>query len=82
MPISLDDLNRARDRLTGHVHLTPIQTSSQLGSRIGCRLHFKCENLQKTGSFKVRGALNQLLQLEPEARERGVVTITEPGVAP
>jgi len=47
-----------------------------LSDRIGSTVYLKCENLQKTGSFKVRGALNQLLQLEPEARERGVVTIS------
>lgn len=76
MPISLDDLNRARDRLTGHVHLTPIQSSSQLSGRIGCRLHFKCENLQKTGSFKVRGALSLMSQLDDEQKQKGVVTIS------
>jgi threonine dehydratase len=53
-----------------------MQRSTLLGEEIGARLHLKCENLQKTGSFKARGALNKLMQLEKPDRERGVVTIS------
>lgn len=67
---------QARSRVAGRVHRTPLFTATLLGERLGVRLALKCENLQKTGSFKVRGVLNKLLQLEPEERERGVVTIS------
>ena len=66
----------AAARIAGRVHHTPLVGSRSLSDRIGSPLYLKCENLQKTGSFKVRGALNQLLQLAPDARARGVVTIS------
>ncbi len=69
-------VSAAAGRLAGRVHRTPLVGTRSLSDRIGSTVYLKCENLQKTGSFKVRGALNQLLQLEPEARERGVVTIS------
>lgn len=66
----------ARERIRHRVHLTPVFSATLLGRRAGVRLFLKCENLQKTGSFKVRGVLNKLLQLEPEERGRGVVTVS------
>ena len=69
-------VSAAAERLAGRVHRTPLVGTRSLSDLIGNTVYLKCENLQKTGSFKVRGALNQLLQLEPEARERGVVTIS------
>ena len=74
--IALDDIEHARDRIRGKVHVTPMMTATRLGARAGVPLHLKCENFQKTGSFKVRGVLNKLAQLEPEQRERGVVTVS------
>lgn len=74
--ISLDDIEDARDRIRRKVHVTPTMTASRLGARAGVRLYLKCENFQKTGSFKVRGVLNKLAQLDSEARERGVVTVS------
>ncbi len=70
------DFFSARARIASNVHVTPLLRSSLLGARIGCRLFLKCENLQKTGSFKVRGVLNKLSQLDDIARERGVITIS------
>ncbi|HTE46475.1 MAG TPA: threonine/serine dehydratase [Gemmatimonadaceae bacterium] len=66
----------ARERIAGRVHLTPTVSATRLGERVGVRLVLKCENLQKTGSFKVRGALNKLSQLSDAARARGVVTFS------
>ena len=72
----IDDLTAAREKLSGAVHRTPIVSSRSLSERVGQPVFLKCENLQKTGSFKVRGALNRILNLSIEARERGVVTIS------
>ena len=49
-----------RARIAGRVHVTPTMSATRLGDRVGVQLLLKCENLQKTGSFKVRGALNKL----------------------
>ena len=72
----IDDLNAAREKISGAVHRTPTVSSRSLSERVGRPVFLKCENLQKTGSFKVRGALNRILNLSIEARERGVVTIS------
>jgi threonine dehydratase len=55
---------------------TPLLSSRTIGERAGVRLYLKCENLQRTGSFKPRGALNKVLCLTPEERERGLVTVS------
>lgn len=70
------DIDAARRRIRGSIHRTPLLSSRTLGARIGAPLFLKCENLQKTGSFKVRGALNQVLRMDAGARSRGVVTIS------
>ena len=70
------DLNAARERISASVHRTPTVSSRSLSERVGRPVLLKCENLQKTGSFKVRGALNRILTLDDPARERGVVTIS------
>jgi threonine dehydratase len=75
-PVSLSDVRAARERIDGHVHRTPLLRASRLGDRVGVSLYHKCESLQKTGSFKSRGALNAVLQLDAAARERGVVTVS------
>src|SRR5437763_16476915 len=66
----------ARQRIAGHVHVTPTISATRLGERVGVRLLLKCENLQKTGSFKARGALNKVSQLDDATRARGVVTFS------
>ncbi len=71
-----DHLNAARRRVSAAVHRTPILSSRTLSEIVGGTVLLKCENLQKTGSFKVRGALNRILELDDEARRRGVVTIS------
>jgi threonine dehydratase len=75
--ITKDDIARARERIRSRIHETPVLSSTRLGTRAGgIRLHFKCESLQRTGSFKARGALNAMLQLSPADRLRGVVTVS------
>jgi threonine dehydratase len=69
-------ITAARSRISGRVHETPTAGSTRLGQQAGVRLLLKCENLQKTGSFKARGALNALSLLDAAARSRGVVTVS------
>jgi threonine dehydratase len=66
----------ARRRLRGLIHNTPTIEQRTLSDRMGRRVFLKCEHLQKTGSFKVRGILNHLLQLPAPTRDRGVITIS------
>jgi threonine dehydratase len=73
---SRDRLEDARARVAGSVHRTPLLGSRYLSERLGVPVFLKCENLQKTGAFKVRGALHRLLRLSDEERARGVVTIS------
>jgi threonine dehydratase len=64
----------AHARIAPRIHRTPVLTSASLDARAGARLFFKCENLQKTGSFKIRGASNAILSLTEEQAARGIVT--------
>ncbi len=66
-------VREAAGRIAPHVYRTPVQLSSWLSEAGRCRAHLKLENLQHTGSFKFRGAMNKLLTLDPEERRRGVV---------
>ena len=71
--ITIDDVREAARRLKGHIHRTPVITSRSFDEASGHRVFFKCENLQRAGAFKIRGALNRLLTLTDEERKRGVV---------
>jgi threonine dehydratase len=71
---TLHDIQNARERIAPRIHRTPVMTSEALDEIAGARLFFKCENLQKTGSFKIRGATNAVLSLSEEEGDRGVVT--------
>ena len=74
--IPLSKIRAAAARLAGKVHRTPLFTATGLGELFGARFFLKCENFQKTGSFKPRGALNKVLSLSPEERARGLVTVS------
>jgi threonine dehydratase len=74
--LALSAIEAARQRIAGRVHRTPLLSASRLGARAGVTLAVKCESLQKTGSFKVRGALNTVVQLDETARRRGVITVS------
>ena len=71
---TFEDVLAAAERIRGHVHRTPVMTSSAIDGIAGAQLHFKCENLQKVGAFKARGATNAVLLLDDEAAQRGVAT--------
>src|SRR6202158_2421767 len=64
----------AHARIAPRIHRTPVLTSASLDAMAGTRLFFKCENLQKTGSFKIRGASNAILSLSEEEAAHGIVT--------
>jgi len=70
----LDDIREAHSRIEPHIHRTPILSSSYLNTQSGAQLYFKCENFQKTGAFKARGACNVVFGLEKSVRKRGVIT--------
>ena len=74
--ITLDDIREARRTIAGVVHRTPLMHSSMIGERRGVDLYLKCENLQKTGSFKPRGALNKLAHLSEAEKACGVITVS------
>ena len=71
--VSYDDVAAASRRLAGHAHRTPVMTSRQVDERTGCRVFFKCENFQRVGAFKVRGAYNAISQLGADQRRHGVL---------
>ena len=71
---TFDDVRRAAARIAGGVHRTPVFTSATLDDAVGASCHFKCENLQKAGAFKSRGALNTVLWLTEEEAGHGVLT--------
>jgi threonine dehydratase len=70
----LSDIQAAHARIRPFVHNTPVMKSQQLNELFNCELFFKCENFQKVGAFKFRGATNAVLSLSAEERRRGVVT--------
>jgi threonine dehydratase len=74
--IDLADVHAAADRIRPWVHRTPLLPSRSLSERIGVEVRLKCENLQRAGSFKIRGAMNALLQLDDDQRRRGVVAFS------
>ena len=75
-PVTYADVEAAAARLEGVAHRTPVSTSSLFDARAGCEAYFKCENLQRMGAFKFRGAYNALSLLDPDQRRRGVVAFS------
>jgi threonine dehydratase len=74
IPVTIDDIRAAHARISPRIHRTPVFTSSSLDEIAGARLFFKCENLQKTGSFKIRGATNAIFSLTGEQSKNGIAT--------
>jgi threonine dehydratase len=74
MTLTLDDVRAAHARIKDQIHRTPVMTSEALDEKSGARLFFKCENLQKVGAFKARGATNAVALLTDDEASRGVVT--------
>jgi threonine dehydratase len=71
---TLADIRAAHLRIKPFIHQTPVMTSNLLNELFACNLYFKCENFQKVGAFKFRGATNAVLSLTTEEKSRGVVT--------
>lgn len=71
--VGIDDIRKAHERIRPHIHRTPVMTSRTLDRMAGGRVLLKCENYQRGGAFKARGAFNFLLSLTEEERRRGVI---------
>jgi threonine dehydratase len=76
LPVSYADVAAAAARIAGHAHRTPVLTSRTVNARTGAEVFFKCENFQRIGAFKFRGAYNALAQLSDEQRRRGVLAFS------
>lgn len=72
--VEFKDIVAASERIRSAIQRTPVLTSSAINAQLGFEVYFKCENFQRVGAFKMRGAYNALSQFDPEARKRGVVT--------
>ena len=73
LAVRYSDVASAAERLAGHAHRTPVMTSHTVDERTGARVFFKCENLQRMGAFKFRGAYNAMSRLSSDERRRGVL---------
>ena len=76
LAISFDDVAAAHARIGAFAHRTPVMTSTTADERVGAKLFFKCENFQRMGAFKFRGAYNAIAQFTPEQRAKGVVAFS------
>lgn len=74
MSITLDDIRNAAQRIHPYIHRTPILTNESLNAKVGAQVFLKCENLQKVGAFKFRGACNAVFSLTEKEAGRGVCT--------
>lgn len=74
MKITKESISQAHKRIKPFIEHTPVLTSSSLNEMAGCQLFFKCENFQKVGAFKARGAINAALKLSDEERKNGLAT--------
>src|SRR4030081_3935698 len=75
-PVSFDDVAAAHERIRAQAKRTPVLTSSTVDALTGATVFFKCENFQRMGAFKFRGAYNALAQLSPEEKRRGVIAFS------
>jgi len=76
VPVTLEDIRLAAARIRQFVHRTPLLPNQSISARAGVEVRLKCENLQRAGSFKVRGAMNALLQIDEKSRRYGVVAFS------
>jgi len=68
------EIGEAHARIKNYIHRTPVMSSSLINAMAGCEIYFKCENFQRMGAFKMRGAMNAVLSLSESDRSRGVLT--------
>src|SRR5437762_2285019 len=76
LPICFDDVARAHERIAGVAHRPPVPRPRTADALTSAQLFFKCENQQRVGAFKIRGAYNAIAQFTPEQRAGGVVTFS------
>ena len=81
LKVTLNDVKKAQETIKGVVKETPVLESKTLSEMTGANVFYKCENLQKTGSFKVRGAVNTIANLTDEEKANGVIASSAQGVA-
>ena len=74
MAVTLNDIHEAAKRIKPYIHRTPVLTNESLNEKVGAQVYLKCENLQKVGAFKFRGACNAVFSLSDEEALRGVST--------
>ena len=74
--LTIELIKEAAARIAGHIHRTPVITSRSFNQRAGREVFFKCENLQRAGAFKIRGATNKILSLSDEEKRRGVAAFS------
>jgi threonine dehydratase len=74
--LNIQLIREARERITPRIHRTPVITSQQFNEVAGKEVFFKCENFQRAGAFKIRGATNKIRSLTPEEKERGIVAFS------
>src|SRR5438132_3733315 len=74
--LTIDLIKQAAVRIAGRVHRTPVVTSRSFNEVAGCEVFFKCENLQRAGAFKARGATNKILSLNDDEKRRGVIAVS------
>jgi threonine dehydratase len=74
--LNIDRIKEAAVRIHGRIHRTPVMTSRSFNERVGREVFFKCENLQRAGAFKIRGATNKILSLSDEEKKRGVAAFS------
>ena len=74
--LNIQSIHEARERIAHRIHRTPVITSRQFNDVAGKEVFFKCENLQRAGAFKIRGATNKIQSLTPEEKQRGIVAFS------
>ena len=74
--LTFDLIRQAQARLAGRIHRTPVMTSRSFNQVAGREVFFKCENLQRAGAFKIRGATNKILSLTDDEKKRGVIAVS------
>ena len=76
MQVTINTIRDAHSRIKTHIHKTPVKSSTEINENAGVELYFKCENLQRSGSFKIRGAVNAVFSLSEKEANNGVVTVS------
>src|SRR5262245_29717537 len=74
--LTFELIKQAAERIAGRVHRTPVVSSRSFNEAAGCEVFFKCENLQRAGAFKARGATNKIRSLSAEEKSRGVIAVS------